>query len=184
MEKSYPVPKNVTGQNIKAVLKRLDLTQAEFAAFIGVSRPTVERWEQSEKPINGAITSLVMLLGEHPELEKEFRIPPMNVPMRLKYMFQYRICTIIDVDEKNRNVQIWNYTRNPIYRAFGIKEHPTFQEYEEFLESRCFPRTRDKLKIELEQLNIPFYDPLLIIEKTEGRMAEDDFWLEIERKKI
>ncbi len=66
MEKSYPVPKNVTGQNIKAVRKRLDLTQAEFAAFIGVSRPTVERWEQSEKPINGAITSLVMLLGEHP----------------------------------------------------------------------------------------------------------------------
>ena len=40
MEKSYPVPKNVTGQNIKAVRKRLDLTQAEFAAFIGVSRPT------------------------------------------------------------------------------------------------------------------------------------------------
>ena len=78
----------------------------------------------------------------------------MNVPMRLKYMFQYRICTIIDVDEKNRNVQIWNYTRNPIYRAFGIKEHPTFQEYGEFLESRCFhrlPEARDRLQFLVEQ---------------------------------
>ena len=27
----------------------------------------------------------------------------------------------------------------------------------------------------------PFYDPIMIIEKTEGRMAEDNFWIRIER---
>ena len=54
-------------------------------------------------------------------------------------------------------------------------EHPTYEEYEEFLESRCFPRTRDKMKILLEELNLPFYDPLMIIQKTKGEMAEDDF---------
>ena len=37
------------------------------------------------------------------------------------------------------------------------------------------------MKIILKMLDIPFYDPMLIIEKTKGRMAEDDFWLEIER---
>ena len=52
---------------------------------------------------------------------------------------------------------------------------------EEFLESRCFPRSRDKMKLVLKDLDIPFYDPILIIEKTQGRMAEDDFWLRIER---
>ncbi len=181
MERKYPIPESITGNDIRVLRKRMGLTQAEFAAFIGVSRPTVERWEQSVKPISGAITSLIMLLGEHPEMEKEFRIPPISAPMRLKYMFRYRLCTIIDVDEKKRSVQIWNYTQNPIYRAFGVKEHPTFQEYEEFLESRCFPKSRDKIKIELEQLNLPFYDPLLIIEQTKGRMTEDDFWIEIER---
>ena len=31
-------------------------------------------------------------------------------------------------------------------------------------------------------LDLPFYDPLMIVEKTNGRMAEDQFWLKIERK--
>ena len=38
----------------------------------------------------------------------------------------------------------------------------------------------DKMKLELDKLGIPFYDPMMIIEKTEGRMADDDFWLKIE----
>ena len=37
------------------------------------------------------------------------------------------------------------------------------------------------MKLELKRLGLPFYDPLLIVEKTEGRMAEDDFWLKVER---
>ena len=67
-------------------------------------------------------------------------------------------------------------------RAFGVREYPTYEDYEEFLESRCFPRTRDKMKRELKRLDLPFYDPLMIIEKTEGRMAEDDFWIKMEKK--
>ena len=40
---------------------------------------------------------------------------------------------------------------------------------------------RDKMKLILKDLGLPFYDPIMIIEKTEGRMAEDDFWIRIER---
>lgn len=76
----------------------------------------------------------------------------------------------------------WQYTilqPSPCFRPSA--EQPDFAQYEEFLESRCFPRSRDKLKLELKKLDLPFYDPLMIIEKTEGRMAEDDFWIRIER---
>ena len=38
------------------------------------------------------------------------------------------------------------------------------------------------MKLELKKLGIPFYDPMLIIEKTQGRMAEDEFSIRIERK--
>ncbi len=38
------------------------------------------------------------------------------------------------------------------------------------------------MKLILKDLDLPFYDPMLIIEKTEGRMAEDDFWIRIERE--
>ena len=42
-------------------------------------------------------------------------------------------------------------------------------------------KVRDKMKLILKDLGLPFYDPIMIIEKTEGRMAEDDFWIRIER---
>ena len=35
------------------------------------------------------------------------------------------------------------------------------------------------MKLMLRELNLPFYDPFLIIQKTQGRMAEDDFRIEI-----
>ena len=95
-------------------------------------------------------------------------------------MFRNRLCTIIDVDEQKRLIQVRNYTRNPMYRAFGVNTEPTFEDYEEFLESRCFPRERDKMKIMLRELDLPFYDPFLIVRKTEGRMAEDEFWIRME----
>ena len=68
-----------------------------------------------------------------------------------------------------------------MFKAFGIEENPSYNMYLEFLESRCFPATRDKMKLILQDLDLPFYDPFMIIEKTEGRMAEDDFWIKIEK---
>ncbi len=38
------------------------------------------------------------------------------------------------------------------------------------------------MKLQLEEIGLPFYDPFMIIEKTEGRMAEDHFWIRIVRK--
>ena len=111
----------------------------------------------------------------------ELAIPEKVYPLRLWYMSGDQVSTIIDVDEQNRKVEIHNYTKDYIARACGVIECPSFEDYEAFLESRCFPRTRDKMKLVLEDLGLPFYDPFMIIEKTEGRMAEDDFWIRIER---
>ena len=69
-----------------------------------------------------------------------------------------------------------------MFRAFGVVETPDYDQYLEFLESRCFPSSRDKMKLILKDLDLPFYVPLMIIEKTEGRMADDDFWIRIERQ--
>ena len=96
-------------------------------------------------------------------------------------MHNDKVCTIIDVDDLNRKIHIKNYADHLMFRAFGVNEHPDYDEYLEFIESRCFPRTRDKIKIVLNDLNLPFYDPFMIIEKTEGRMEEDQFWIKIEK---
>lgn len=173
---------SIAGEEIKFLRKSLGLTQAEFAHFVNVSVKTIERWEIQKTPIKGEIVTLCRLIREDPGCIGRFRVPQRHAPLRLWYGRGGDICTIIDVSQQRRQVRICNYTRDVACRAFGKIEEPTFEQYEAFLESRCFPRNRDKMKLMLEELNLPFYDPLMIIEKTEGRMADDDFWLRIERE--
>ena len=53
-------------------------------------------------------------------------------------------------------------------------------DYEVFLAERCVPRARAGLREYLEAIGVSEYDPLAIIRKTAGRMAEDDQWLTVE----
>lgn len=101
--------------------------------------------------------------------------------MKIKVMSPRGTGTIIHADFRNETVEIENKTDRILDRAFGVKEKPTWQDFEGFLEERCFPRTRDKMKLVLKDVGVDYYDPLTIIGKTEGRMAEDDMWLEIEK---
>jgi len=179
--KTYNINTVTNADDIKKFRKSLSLTQAEFADFLGVSRPTVERMESSDKEISGPIALLVDILSENPELTESRFIPDKKYPLRLWYMYKNKKCTLIDVDEMNRKIFVKNYTNKIMYMAFGSNMNPNFEDYEVFLESRCFPKSRDKIKIELDALGLPFYDPLLIIEKTKGKLAEDDFWVDIER---
>lgn len=167
--------------DIKMIRKKMKLTQKEFAALINVSVKSVERWETSENPITGPVVTLIKLLSDEPELMQRLEVPERTLPMRLWYYHRNFVCTIIDVDERKRKVLVHNYTKDYMMRAFGSAQEVTYEQYEEFLESRCFPAQRDKMKLILKELDLPFYDPIMIIEKTAGKMAEDDFWIEIER---
>lgn len=179
-EKLFITPEYVTAREIKEVRKNLGLTQKEFAQFINCAKSTVERWERSEEPIAGSLALLIKMLEKYPDYVEKTKVPKRTTPVRLWYMHKQTVCTIIDVNEIKREVKIKNYVDNIMFRAFGVVENPDFEMYQEFLESRCFPRTRDKMKLILKDLDLPFYDPFMIIEKTEGRMAEDDFWIKIE----
>lgn len=180
-DKKYITPDYILAQDIKNTRKKLKLTQKDFAVLINVSKPTVERWEGSKEPITGPICLLIEMLNKHPEYIRKVTLPEKKTPLRLIYMHNNTVCTLIDVDEIKQEVNVINYTDNLMFRAFGVEEHPNYQMYLEFLEARCFPRSRDKMKLILKDLDLPFYDPFMIIEKTEGRMAEDDFWIRIER---
>ena len=47
------------------------LTQAEFAALLGVSRRTLEQWEQGRRKPNRAALMLVKVAERHPEVLRE-----------------------------------------------------------------------------------------------------------------
>ena len=181
MDKEYVINKDITGKDIKRVRELLGMTQKEFAAFSRCSKRTIENWETKDEKIKGPIVTLVEILLRKPEIAERLTVKPNELKLRLWYMYENTVCTVIDVDELRRIVKIQNFIDNPLFRAFGVNTEPDYEEYEEFLKSRCFPDSRDKIKLELKRLGLPFYDPIMIIEKTEGRMAEDKFRIRIER---
>ena len=106
-----------------------------------------------------------------------------NIMLRLNYMNRNELCTTIDVDFKHEKIKIKNYTDKIPLRAFGVVENPTWEDFQWFLKDRCFPETRAHLKWVLDDVGVPFYDSLMIIEKTQGRMAEDQQWIEVVHRK-
>ena len=181
MNKKYVIANSINGEDIKRLRSILGMTQAQVAHFVNCSKRTVENWELKSGEITGPIVTLAEILFRKPEWENKLEVPDNKLKLRLWYMYKNIVCTVIDVDEADRKVIIHNYIDDPLYRAFGVNESPSYEDYEEFIESRCFPRSRDKIKLELKKLDIPFYDPIMIIEKTRGRMAEDHFWIRMER---
>ncbi len=99
--------------------------------------------------------------------------------LRIDYMLDDKVLTSILADMKRERVLTYDYYDNPMKRAFGVIKKPNWEDFMFFLEDRCMPRTRDRLKEILRDLHLDFYDSLLIVRKTSGRMAEDRRYLQI-----
>ena len=155
-------------QNFEAQIQRAQILAlqesgmdiAEIAREFGVSRHTI--YNQIRKAY-------------------QFSDDP-DVRMRMNFMNRMNLCTTIDIDFRHEKIKIQNYTDQIPLRAFGVVENPTWDDFQLFLEDRCCPRTRDHTKQILRELGVPFYDPLLIIEKTKGEMEGDHQWIMILKK--
>ena len=99
--------------------------------------------------------------------------------LELRYYSGNTLCTRICADQTSREVVVENCTDQLVKTAFGTNELPTWEDFAAFLEERCVPRERAGLREYLEALGLEEYDPLAIVRKTQGRMAEDDQWLEV-----
>lgn len=183
MNNEFAIKESLTSKEIRDFRKANKLSKPEFSRLLNVSPRTIESWESGNKQISGPIVMLIKMLNDYPEYINKLRLPEMKYNLRLLYMEDNQINTVIDVDILNRKVEFKNFTSNILKRAFGQKEEVTYEDYEKFLDSRCMPNSRDKLKIELDIKDIPFYDRLLIIEKTQGRIADDNCYIEIIRGK-
>ncbi len=57
---------------VKNLRNKLNMTQLVFSSVIGVTKKTVEKWEQGKNPIKGATARFLYLLDLNPELISEF----------------------------------------------------------------------------------------------------------------
>ena len=89
------------------------------------------------------------------------------------------LCTVILADFTAEQICIENKVDKILDTAFGVNETPSWEDFLAFLADRCIPKTRKGLDYYLDAVGVPEYDPVLLVEKTQGRMAEDHKWLEI-----
>lgn len=171
----------INPKDIVRIRKQLGLKQKDLASFLCVDERTLRNWENDSRAIKGPATVLLQMLQNNPDLINKYKIEDNNSVLRIYYYNNNVLCSVIDCDYVENKVEVKNFVENTYYKPFGNNEHPTIKDFEEFLESRCVPKERGDLKLYLKELDIPFYDPLMIIEKTEGRCTEDNFSLKIER---
>ena len=99
--------------------------------------------------------------------------------LELRYYNRDSLCTLIYADQTAGDLKAENYTEQAVKTAFGKNRFPSRADLEAFLEERCIPRQRAGLREYLETLGLDEYEPLAIIRKTQGRMAEDEQWMEV-----
>ena len=90
------------------------------------------------------------------------------------------LCTKIIADFTDKTLSVKNTTEHIVKTAFGKNEVPTWDNFQSFLEERCVPRSRNGIREYLEAIKVEEYNPIEIIKKTSGRMAEDDQWIKLE----
>ncbi|MEG1926656.1 MAG: hypothetical protein RR415_13020 [Ruthenibacterium sp.] len=95
------------------------------------------------------------------------------------YMDKNRLCTKIYADFTAKQLCAENKTDSILDTAFGVNQEPTWEDLAIFFAGRCIPSTRAGLAYYLDEIGVNEYDPFVLVEKTQGRMAEDDKWLEI-----
>ena len=111
-----------------------------------------------------------------------FRMEAKKMKHDLTILFFYNgdiLCTKICADNTAKKIAISNETEDALLRAFGVECQPSWADYLDFLQERCVPKTRDGIQFYLKEIGLEVYDPLEIIRKTEGRMAEDNHWIKI-----
>lgn len=139
-------------------LQQQGMTVKDIADVMGVSRQTVSKY------LN--------------------RKPDENYVMRIDYMWKQYICTEIYVDFCQERIQIINRIGDWTKCAFGKVENPSWDDFQFFLQSRCFPESRGNTRQILHKMGLSSYDTLQIVEKTEGRTPDDNQYLKFTYKGV
>lgn len=158
--------RNEAGETVTALAKEFGISRQVLSGYLNQSNEkekemyqTVKAWERLNRSFEG--------------------MNPADYSIRMEYMCEDDCCTVILVNPKEKKIAVINETDNLLHRAFGIKAKPDWKDFEEFLESRCFPRSREDVDEILDDLGLKGYEPLEIVKKSGGRMAEDLQWIKI-----
>lgn len=101
-----------------------------------------------------------------------------GITLRINYMEEYTVCSVIDIKEEEKTLRVENRVRDFSRCAFGALECPGWEALLGFLESRCEREQVQKLR-DASGHSLSLSALFAILEKSKGRLPGDDFWLQI-----
>lgn len=172
-------------RNVNLIIGKSGGTAAGNAKTYKISLPT--NWVRQlgltdtsvEMCFDGEKITLTPKLFPKEFVEK--RMKQKHILFQVDFYDKNSLCTTIYADFTEKSISVENFTSNLIKTAFGNRVYPTWEDFENFLEERCIPRSRSGVREYLKAIGLIEYDPWEIIKKTQGRMAEDYQWMKIER---
>ncbi len=82
------IDKIVNKDFVKKLRKDLDMSQSVFAAVLGVTKKTIEKWEQGVNPIKGCSARLLYLIYNNKNIIKDlYNVNAVNVNMEAPVYF-------------------------------------------------------------------------------------------------
>lgn len=84
---------NINGEFVKKLREKYKLTQIALANVLGVSKKTIEKWEQGVNSVKGSSAVLLSLIDEYPDILsriREVKIVPAKYSMTFNYSDSYR----------------------------------------------------------------------------------------------
>ena len=99
---------------------------------------------------------------------------------KMQYLYKDRLVAEYVFDIAKKRVYITQIGQELMDKPFGSADSVSMKIFEEFLESRCFPKQRHGCKDLLKALELETYDPFAIVAKTYGRQWDDYYWLKYE----
>ena len=133
--------------------------------------------KQAEISFDGKAITIVPNLSADEFYEKKIALGH-DVKV-IEYYDREKLCTRIYADFLDKTVKAENFTKDVVKTAFGRDTNILWEDFIGFLEDRCISKYRDGLKEYLDALGLYEYNPIEIIGKTEGRMAEDEQWIKV-----
>ena len=175
----FALSEGITPEEIHALRRRLGLTQRDFASALGVSVKTIERWETDDKPVVGPVVTLARILWEYPQIIDRLTVPPLTMPHRYWYSWREYRCTLIDVDDRKRQIMVKDFTLDRSKKAFGVISAPTYEDFEELVAYRCGISGLDGAEVRrvFREKGLSEYDLVQLLRITGGRLASDEFSL-------
>lgn len=172
---------------VRLIIGKTGGNASRSAVNYKISLPSkwIKQMQMGDSPVELSFDGERIIISPVKTMEQFIRegLSKKHTLVKLEYYSGKNLCTEICADYTDKVISHKDHTESFLLKAFGNNNNPDWNDYLDFLQERCIPKNRAGLPYYLDAVGAAEYEPLKIIARTQGKMAEDNFRLRWEKLK-